>query len=344
MTPQITRISLKDYVPKGHATLSDFVIEQVPTPTKDQLKDGQIILHPLYLSVDPYQRGRLSGAKGSYVESYVKGDTITNFLVGKVTASASKDLQEGDFVLDNHGKWQTEYIVDAKDVSKAPKLDGISPEDFVGVLSMPAFTAYYGAVVLAKPKAGETILVSSASGAVGQMVVQLAKAKGLRVVGVAGSDDKVEYVKRIGADAAFNYKTCGNFVDAIKQAAPQGIDIYFDNVGGEFLDAALANIKDHARIVICGAISQYNISSPEEAYAIKNLTNILIRKASITGFIILEHFNTPDHENFVKEVTKLHKEGKIKYRTTETKGLENAPQALLDLFSGKNFGKSIVKA
>ncbi|KAJ2802273.1 hypothetical protein H4S07_004734, partial [Coemansia furcata] len=228
----ITRVLLDNYVLGGNAKISDFKTVQAPAPTKDQLGENEVILRPLYYSVDPYQRGRLSGIKGSYIESYEKGQPISNFLVATIVASTSADFQEGDLVLHNDGKWETEYITKASAISKAPAQQGIDPKDYVGVLSMPSFTAYVGATILAEPKAGETILVSSASGAVGQMVVQLSKVRGLRVVGVAGSDDKVEYLKSIGADAAFNYKTCGDFDAAIKQAAPEGIDIYFDNVGG----------------------------------------------------------------------------------------------------------------
>ncbi|KAJ2004601.1 hypothetical protein H4R26_002415 [Coemansia thaxteri] len=345
MSPStITRVALSSYVPAGNAKLSDFAVEQVPAPTKDQLKEGQVIVKPLYFSVDPYQRGRLSGATDSYVASYVKGQPITNFLVGAIAESSSKDFKQGDLVLASNGSWETEYITDASAISKAPVQQRVDPKDYVGVLSMPSFTAYVGAAVLAKPKAGETILVSSASGAVGQMVVQLAKARGLRVVGVAGSDEKVEYVKSLGADAAFNYKTCGDFTKAIRGAAPEGIDIYFDNVGGEFLDAALANINTHARIIICGAISQYNASSPDELYGVKNLTKVLVKKATIQGFIITDYYSTPHFGEFTKEVSSLYHEGKIKYRLSETQGLENGPQAILDLFAGKNFGKSIIKA
>ncbi|KAJ2090905.1 hypothetical protein IW138_002308 [Coemansia sp. RSA 986] len=344
MASQITRVALKHHVAGGYLKESDFNVEKLPAPTKDQLKDNQVLIRPLYYSVDPYQRGRISGVKGSYVESYHVGKTITNFLVGKVVVSTSKDFNEGEVVTHNNGRWESEYIVDAKELSKAPLQSGADPRDFVGVLSMPSYTAYYGTVVLGKPKPGETILVSSASGAVGQMVVQLAKARGLTVVAVAGSDDKVDYVKSLGADVAFNYKTCGDYSTAIKKAAPHGIDIYFDNVGGSFLDGALANINPYARIIVCGAITQYNLSSPDQVYGVKNFTNILIKKATVKGFIILDHYNTQEHADFFKEVSKLYKEGKIQYRIDETEGLENAPLALINLYEGKNFGKSVIKA
>ncbi|KAJ2035682.1 hypothetical protein H4S03_004153 [Coemansia sp. S3946] len=340
----ITRVLLENYAASGKAKISDFKTVQGPAPTKEQLKENEVILRPLYYSVDPYQANRLSGVRVGYIENYKKGHPISNYLVATVVASASKDFQEGDLVLDNDGKWETEYITRASAISKAPAQQGIDPKDYVGVLSMPSFTAYVGATILAEPKAGETILVSTASGAVGQMVVQLSKVRGLRVVGVAGSDDKVEYLRSIGADAAFNYKTCGDFVEAIKRAAPEGIDIYFDNVGGEFLDAALANINTFARVVICGAITQYGLSSPEERYGVKNITNVLMKQAKIQGYIIRNYYNTQAHKDFVEEVSSLYHEGTIKYRLTEAEGLENGAQAILDLFEGKNFGKSIIKA
>ncbi|KAJ2791936.1 hypothetical protein GGI18_000776 [Coemansia linderi] len=352
----ITRVLLNNYVPSGSAKISDFQIVQAPAPTKEQLKENEVILRPLYLSVDPYQRNRLSGAKESYIPMYqkgqpisnslvaTKGQPISNSLVATVIASTSGEFQEGDLVIDGGGKWETEYVARAGAIKKAPVYPGINPRDYVGVLGMPSFTAYVGMTVVAEPKAGETILVSSASGAVGQMVVQLAKARGLRVVGVAGSDDKIEYLKSIGADAAFNYKTCGSLEDAIKRAAPEGIDIYFDCVGGELLDAALANINEFARIVVCGAITQYNLSSGEEGYGVKNTLNILIKSAKMQGFTIGGYFGTKIQGEFIEHVSKLYDEGKIKYRMSETVGLENGAQAILDLFEGKNVGKSVIKA
>ncbi|KAJ2471074.1 hypothetical protein IWW56_006408, partial [Coemansia sp. RSA 2131] len=272
------------------------------------------------------------------------GKPITNFLVARVIASSSSSFKENDLVLDNDGKWQSEYITDAKNVHHAVDKPGIDARDYVGVLSMPSYTAYYGLMVIGAPKKGETILVSSASGAVGQMVVQLAKAIGLRVVAFAGSDEKVEHVKKLGADVAFNYKTCGDFGQAIRKLVPGGIDIYYDNVGGPYLDAVLAHVNDFARIIVCGAITQYNLASTDDAYAIKNIVAVLVRKVRIEGFIILDQYDSPHYTEFVNHVSKLYHEGKIEYRVSEVEGLENAPQAILDLFAGKNFGKSVVKA
>ncbi|KAJ1742564.1 hypothetical protein LPJ79_002225 [Coemansia sp. RSA 1821] len=333
-----------NYVTGGHAQLSDFVVEDATAPAKDQLKDNQVLIRPVYFSVDPYQRGRLSGTKDSYVASYEKGKPITNFLVAEVVASSSSSFKEGDLVMHNDGNWESEYIADAQNIHRIEPKQGVEPRDYVGVLSMPSYTAYYGTMVLGEPKRGETILVSSASGAVGQMVVQLAKAAGLHVVAFAGSDEKVEHVKKLGADVAFNYNTCGDFLATLKKLVPQRIDIYYDNVGGPYLDAALAHVNDHARVIICGAITQYNIDSPDQAYAIKNITAVLVRRVRMQGFIILDHMDSHHHAEFVDYVSKLYAQGKIQYKTYEVDGLQNGPQAILDLFSGKNIGKTILKA
>ncbi|ORX71203.1 putative oxidoreductase [Linderina pennispora] len=339
----ITRVLANKYSPSGAPSLDNFKVMSAPAPTKDSLKENQVLVRSLYLSVDPYQRGRLIGTTNSYVPRYELNKPISNHGVAVVEASASADVAEGDIVYIRGAPWETKSVVDVAAVRKLPTGTIDNARDFVTVFGMPSFTAFVGLTTIGKPKAGETILVSSASGAVGQIVVQLAKARGLRVVGVAGSEDKIELVKSIGADTAFNYKTSDNFVASIKQAAPEGIDIYFDNVGGEFLDAALANINTGARIVSCGMISQYNAKSADEAYGLKNTFNILTKTATFQGILVGKYYGTPTEDEFMAEVGKLYKEGKLQYRIDETTGLENAPQAILNLFDGKNFGKSVVK-
>ncbi|KAJ2660297.1 hypothetical protein IWW48_003006 [Coemansia sp. RSA 1200] len=289
-------------------------------------------------------RDRITGTKDSYVDSYVVGQTITNYLVGTVVSSTSTGIKEGDIILHDSGKWESEFIVDAKDLNKLQLKAKVDSIDFVGVLSMASYSAYYGLIAIGKPKAGEAILVSSASGAVGQMAVQIERARGLKDVAVAGSDNKVEFVKSFGAAVVFNYKACGDYTEAIKKAAPEGIDIYFENVGGPFLDAVLANINPHGRVILCGAITQYNISSPDQVYGVKNFTAILIQKVTVQGFIIFDYFNTQIHNGFFNEMSQLYKKGKIQYKIDVTEGLDNAPRAILDLYEGKNFGKSIIKA
>ncbi|KAJ1941398.1 hypothetical protein FBU59_003510 [Linderina macrospora] len=190
--------------------------------------------------------------------------------------------------------------------------------------------------------ADKSIVSALAAGAVGQVVVQLAKARGLRVIGVAGSDKKVELIKSIGADVAFNYKTCGDFEQAIRQAAPEGVDIYFDNVGGEFLDATLMNMRPYGRIAACGLASQYNVTAGE-GHRMENFLQIINRKLTVAGYVITDYYPTQSFEEFLAEVSDLHASGKITYKMDEVAGLENGPEALIDVFVGNNFGKRIIK-
>ncbi|KAJ2602920.1 hypothetical protein GGF40_000408 [Coemansia sp. RSA 1286] len=342
MAPSNTSIKLVRNIPSGSPTLKDFKVESIDAPAKSSLKPNQVLIRTLYLSCDPYFRGRLTGTRDSYVASFEPGKPIEGLGVGVVEASTSPKFSDGDLVTGGAFLWETRFVSDDSALTKVPANTGISPANYLGVLGMPSFTAYVGLVSLCSPKAGETVLVSAASGAVGQMVVQLAKARGLRVVGAAGSDDKVEFIKGLGADAAFNYKTCGDLQSAIKKAAPGGIDIYFDNVGGEFLDVALKNMRPFGRIAACGMISQYN-TTPETAYQLKNIVNIVPKKVSIFGYIVTDYYAKPDYKNFIDEVSAKLQEGKVSYKLDEVVGLENAPQALLDLFEGKNFGKRVVK-
>ncbi|KAJ2751579.1 hypothetical protein GGI19_004398 [Coemansia pectinata] len=342
MAPSNTSVTLVKHVPSGAPTLGDFKVESTNVPTKASLQDDQILVRTLYLSVDPYMRGRLTGAQDSYVESFVPGKPLIGLGVGVIEASTSANYKEGDVVTGDQFKWESKFVSSTKGFTKIPASSGISPANYLGVLGMPSFTAYVGVVSLCKAKAGETILISAASGAVGQVAVQLAKARGLYVVGAAGSDDKVEFVKSLGADAAFNYKTCGDLSAAIKKAAPNGVDIYFDNVGGEFLDAALANMSNFGRIAGCGMISQYNATA-DSVYHVQNLIRIIPKRISIFGYIVSDYYAKPDYANFITEVSTMLKEGKITYKLDEVVGLENGPQGLLDLFEGKNFGKRVIK-
>ncbi|KAJ1831618.1 hypothetical protein LPJ73_008085, partial [Coemansia sp. RSA 2703] len=310
MAPSNTSVKLVRNIPSGTPTLNDFKIETIETPTKDSLKPNQVLVRTLYLSCDPYFRGRLSGTRDSYVASFAPGKPIEGLGVGIVEASNSSKFSEGDLVTGGSFLWETRFVLSENEITKVPSNTGISPANYLGVLGMPSFTAYVGLVSLCSPKEGETILVSAASGAVGQMVVQLAKARGLRVIGAAGSDDKVDFVKSLGADVVFNYKTCGSLQETVKKAAPQGIDIYFDNVGGELLDVALSSMRFNGRIAACGMISQYN-ATPETAYRIKNLVNIVPKKVSIFGFIVTDYYSKPDYKNFIEEVSASLQQGKV---------------------------------
>ncbi|ORX68381.1 NAD(P)-binding protein [Linderina pennispora] len=297
----VTRVTLVQNVPTGAPMLNDFKVETAPAPVEASLNANELIIRPLYLSCDPYMRGRLTGSGDRY--------PIDGLGVGI-----------GDVVTGGMFKWESKFSLWRQATQEA------SYVNLIGALGMPGFTGYVGLVTLCQPKKGETVLVSAASGAVGQIVVQLAKARGLRVVATAGSDDKVEYVKSLGADVAFNYKTCGSFAKAIRQAAPEGVDIFFDNVGGEFLDATLNCMKPFGRIAECGMISQYNATS-ETAYHIRNLSQMINKKLTMYGYIVSDYYAKPAYKDFISEVA----------------GLENAPQALLDLFEGSNFGKRVIK-
>ncbi|KAJ2375646.1 hypothetical protein IW150_002433 [Coemansia sp. RSA 2607] len=309
MTLSNNSVKLVCTIPSGTPTLDDFRVEPVDIPSDNSLESNQ----PL--------EGRG---------------------IGIVMASTSPKFSKGDMVTSAAFKWENYFVSSDGPLTKIPTDSGILPANYLGVLGMPSFTAYVGLVHLCKAKAGETILVSAASGAVGQMVVQLAKARGLRVIGAAGSDEKVNFVKSLGADVVFNYKTCGSLQETVKKAAPQGIDIYFDNVGGEILDVALRSMRFFGRIAACGMISQYN-ATPETAYHIKNLGNVVTKKVTIYGYIVSDYFAKPVYKEFIEEVADRFKHGDIQYKLDEVSGLENAPQALLDLFDGKNFGKRVVK-
>ncbi|KAJ1952301.1 hypothetical protein GGI12_006280, partial [Dipsacomyces acuminosporus] len=279
-----TSVTLVRHIPSGPVHVADFKVTTGAAPTKDSLQKDQILIRTLYLSCDPYMRGRLTGSGDRYVASFEVGKPIDGLGVGVIEASTSDKYAEGDIVTGFVFKWESKFIAPASGYTKVPANSPISLANYLGILGMPSFTAYVGTITLCKAKAGETILVSAASGAVGQIVVQLAKARGLRVVGAAGSDKKVEFIKSIGADAAFNYKTAGSLQAAIKQATPEGIDIYFDNVGGEFLDAALNCMRPFGRIAECGMISQYNATA-STAYHIKNLSQVINKKLTMYGYI-----------------------------------------------------------
>ncbi|KAJ2866357.1 hypothetical protein FB639_005029, partial [Coemansia asiatica] len=213
-------------------------------PSAENMDEGSILVRTLHLSCDPYLKGCISTMFKDSPFAIKPGEVVCGIGIGVVEASTSPEFNVGDMVSGFRVPWQTRFVTKTEGFSKIEVDSKIKAIDYLGVLSMPSFTAYVGLVTVGKPKEDETLLVSSAAGGVGQMVVQLAKARGMRVVATAGSDDKVEFIKSLGADVAFNYKTCGSFADAIKKHVPEGIDLYFDNVGGEFLEAAVANMKD----------------------------------------------------------------------------------------------------
>ena len=319
--------------PAGVPTLENFQFVETEVP---QPADGEVLVRLLYISVDPYLRGRMREGK-SYVEPFEVGQVIKSSAVGEVIESRSPKFQPGDVVSGLFG-WRLNDVAKAETLMKV--IPGVSPTTALGVLGPTGLTAYFGLLDVGQPKEGETVVVSGAAGAVGIVVCQIAKLKGCRVVGIAGSDEKNEYLRReLGVDAAINYKTTENMFAALKEACPNGIDIYFDNVGGEVTDALMPLINDFARIVVCGQISMYNLDKPNVGPRPQPF--LLIHKATMRGFIITQYAN-----RFVEGVGQLAQwfmSGKLKHAETFVEGFDNTPQAFIGLFSGENLGKQVVK-
>ncbi|KAJ1724273.1 hypothetical protein LPJ53_001425 [Coemansia erecta] len=343
-----TRIVLSEYMPKGVTSASYFSIDKSQqVPLSGSLADGQVLVKVFALSIDPHLRIYISApedmpSSDDPVLLYSPGKTFSSIGVGTVIASKSNKFHAGDRIRGSEFPWQEFAVMNDDAFEKLPSDESTSLQDYLGVLGMPSFTAYLGVVTIGQAKAGETLLVSAASGAVGQVVVQLAKARGLRVVGVAGSDDKTARVKSIGADAAINYKTCGDYVQAIKAAAPEGIDIYFDSVGGSFLDATLLNLNTGARVILCGSMTTFG-ADKSATDGIKNLDTLIVKEVTMKGLYYFPHVGTQAEADFIQETTDMVNQGKIDFKIDERVGLESAPQALVDLYEGKNLGKVIVR-
>ncbi|GGK59227.1 NADP-dependent oxidoreductase [Rufibacter glacialis] len=320
--------------PKGTPNQENFRFENITLPT---LQAGEVRLEPLYISVDPYMRGRMNDAK-SYTPPFQVGAPLEGGVVAKVVESKSEALASGDVVL-GALPWATQAIAEAK---KLQKIDtNLAPASYyLGILGMPGLTAYFGLLDIGQPKEGETVVVSGAAGAVGMVVGQIAKLKGCRVVGLAGSDEKAELLqKEFGYDAVINYKTTQNLRTDLKAACPNGVDVYFDNVGGEITDAVISLINFHARLIICGQIAHYNDQQPQQGP--RFLPLVLTRSALIKGFIVSNY-----HARFPEAMQQLGtwvKEGKLKYQETIIDGFEQLPEAFLGLFTGQNQGKMLVK-
>ncbi|KZV48483.1 hypothetical protein F511_18289 [Dorcoceras hygrometricum] len=330
-------IVLKDYV-KGFPKESDLLLETSDT----QLRvpdgcDGAVFVKNLYLSCDPYMRGRMSKLEGSYIDSFVPGSTLTGFGVCKVVDSTHPNFKKGDLVRGMTGWEEYSLIKSAEGLSKIQHTD-VPLSYYTGILGMPGTTAYCGFYEVCSPKKGDTVFISAASGAVGQLVGQFAKLFGCYVVGSAGSKDKVDLLKnKFGFDEAFNYKEEPDLNAALKRYFPDGIDIYFENVGGKMLDAVLLNMKLYGRIAVCGMISQYNL---EELEGVKNLFLLVVKRIRMEGFIVFDYAHL--YPKYLEMVLPLIKQGKIVYVEDIVEGLENAPNALIGLFSGRNVGKQVV--
>lgn len=320
--------------PEGIPLDSDFELKTIELPA---LENGQVKVKNTYVSVDPYMRPRLSSREGSYANPYAIGGPIDGFSTGYVTESKSDAFKEGDRVIQMSG-WCDEAVMDAGKIQKLPK-DELSDSYYMSILGMTGATAYFGLLKIAEAKLGDTIFVSAAAGAVGSTVVQIAKAMGMTVIGSAGGPDKIAYVKSIGADAVIDYKITKPVLEQLQELAPQGLDVYFDNVGGEHLDAALAHAKVNARIAICGMITSYNTT--ETAYPYKYISNIIGRRIKMEGFLYSDFINyLPE---FHAQIRVWLQKGLVHDYHTELQGIENVIEAFRGLFTGKNIGKMLVK-
>jgi NADPH-dependent curcumin reductase len=316
--------------PEGWVRGENFRLEKSEVP---QPRDGEVLVKNLWLSLDPYMRGRMSEAK-SYVKGVDIGEVMVGQTVGEVLESRNEKLKKGDHVLTQLG-WQLYGTT-----SEATKVDGSRAplSYYLGVLGMPGMTAYFGLKEIGQPKAGETVVVSAASGAVGSVVGQLAKIAGCRAVGIAGGREKCDYVTReLGLDACIDYKA-GNVFDALKKACPQGIDVVFENVGGEILDTSLRLTNVFARVVICGLIAEYNATQP---YGYKNMRALLVNRIRMQGMIVFDWKER--YGEALKALGGYYAAGKLKTRESVVEGLANAPQGLISLLKGGNFGKQLVK-
>jgi NADPH-dependent curcumin reductase CurA len=318
--------------PVGMPRPTDFEIVDAPIPSPGE---GEVLSRTLFLSLDPYMRGRISGVR-SYAAGVEIGQVIVGGTVGEVVESRHAAFAPGDIVAGGAG-WQAFGIAKAATLRKLdPRQAPVSTA--LGVLGMPGLTAYVGLLDIGQPKSSETVVVSAASGAVGAVVGQIAKLKGCRVVGVAGTAEKCEYVvKDLGFEACVNHRT-QPLAAALQQACPKGIDVYFDNVGGPTLAAVLTLINVNARIPLCGMISEYNAT---EAPAGPNLRPLLVNRALIKGFIISDHLDRM--ADFLRDCTRWVQDGTLKYREDVVAGLDQAPAAFIGLLEGKNFGKLVVK-
>jgi NADPH-dependent curcumin reductase CurA len=317
--------------PKGFPKDSDFELAETAIP---EPADGEVLVRNVYMSVDPYMRGRMNDTR-SYVPSFQIGKPLQGGAVGQVVESKTDALAPGDWVNSMLG-WREYYVADGGSLMKIDP-DQAPVSKALGVLGLTGFTAYVGLLDLGQPKEGETVFVSAASGAVGSIVGQIAKLKGCRVIGSAGSDEKVAAAKDFGFDDGCNYRDEAPG-DALDRLCPDGIDVYFENVGGDHLEAALPRMRLFGRVVLCGLISQYNDTEMRPG---PSLGPALANRLTIRGFIISDHFDRlPD---FLRDMSRWLEEGKIKDEETIVDGIENAPTAFMGLLNGQNRGKMLVK-
>ena len=332
--PETNRKYLLAKRPDGtpDADTFELVEEDVPEPGP-----GEVLVRTLYLSVDPYMRGRMDAGE-SYADPWAVGDPLQAGVVGEVVESNGTEFDAGDVVTGNL-EWADYATARGSDLQAVnPDLGPVSTA--LGVLGMPGRTAYFGTREVAKPKAGDTFVVTGAAGAVGSVAGQIAKKSGARVVGFAGSDEKVEFIEEeLGFDAGINYKTTDDYHAALDEAAPNGVDSYFDNVGGPITDAVFSKLNVDARVAVCGQISMYN--AEEIPTGPRKLGKLIETRATVEGLLVGDF--APRFETATRQLAEWVASDEIRYRETVTEGLENAPDAFLGLFEGENIGKQLVK-
>jgi len=324
--------------PQGAPKTSDFRLETAEVHSPG---DGEVLLRTLWLSLDPYMRGRMSDGP-SYAEPVAIGAVMGAQTVARVEASHNPAFGVGDLVLANSG-WQSSEVSDGSGLMKLPP-DMAHPSWALGVMGMTGFTAYVGLLELGMPKEGETIVVGAATGAVGAIVGQVGKIRGCRVVGVAGGAEKCGHaVEVLGFDACVDHRA-EDFADRLKAACPDGVDVYFESVGGAVFAAVLPLLNTHARVPVCGLIAQYNATGPAEGpdRLPELMRQILTKRIRMQGFIIFDHY-AERYTDFSRDMQGWLAEGRVKYREDVTEGLENAPAAFIGLLEGRNFGKLVVK-
>lgn len=319
--------------PRGGVSVQDFEIAQASV---DALADGEVLVRNEWLSLDPYMRLRMTDRR-SYVDPISPGDTMPGGTVGTVVASRSNDLPVGKKVVGVRMKWEA-YTRTRPTELRLIAQTGVPPSTALGVVGMPGVTAHYGLYELGNPRSGETVVVSAATGAVGSVVGQLAKSKSCRVVGIAGGAAKCDYAEEVlGFDRCVDYKA-DDFVEQLAKATPDRVDIQFENVGGRVMDAVFNRLNSYARVVVCGMVSEYNES---HRWPLENSIQLLLNRASLQTFIVSEH---QDYwPGALNELAEMVQNRTLTYREHVTEGLENAPNAFIDMLKGENFGKTLVK-
>ena len=326
-------VALKEYIPSGDPKLSHFEIREEKINIDDK---KNVLVKNEWISVDPYMRARMTERK-NYKPPFELNKPMEGAAIGKVIESNASTLSPGDIVKSDYG-WRDQFVTSNNNLIKIKPIE-VPIQTYLGPLGFTGHTAYIGLFRIGELKENQTVLVSSAAGSVGSIVCQIAKIKGCKVIASTGSDEKVNWLKNeLGVDEAFNYNKIDNLVLHLKSLSPEGYDLYFDNVGGEFLESAIFRMKNYGKIVICGRISQMNAGSP---HGLKNMAHVLVKRLTIKGFLIFDHFE--DYSDFENEMINWILDKKIKWKETIVEGIDNAPSAFIDLLNGKNIGKMLVK-